>query len=163
METKTLALHVRLGTPADYPAALEIQRRAYQLKEVPLYGTDLPPLRETPDTLAKEEAEGKHLLVGESGGRVVASLRMQKLEDGSVYFGRLSVDPDLQGHGIGQKMALAVEDFNPGVSEFILDCGELSSENRHIYTKLGYRETGAAVQVPNGPYCLEMKKTRGAT
>ncbi len=153
-------LHVRIGTPEDYPAALEIQKRAYQLKEVPLYGENLPPLGETPETMAREVAEGKSLLVGEMDGRVVASLRMKTLEDGSVYFGRLSVDPDMQGKGIGKRMALAVEDFHPDAHTFVLDCGERSEENHYIYSKLGYRETGKTIDVPNGPRCVEMIKRR---
>ncbi len=153
-------LTIRIGTPADYPAALEVQRRAYRQKEVPLYGTDLPPLKETPETLAQEVAEGKTLLVGEHDGRVVASIRTKILEDGSVYFCRLSVDPDLQGKGIGQRMALAVEEFNPEAPAIVLDCGDKSAENRHIYTKLGFQLTGNTFQVPDGPFCLEMRKTR---
>lgn len=159
-EKKKAELTVRLGTPADYPAALEIQRRAYRLKEAPLYGESIPPLAETPETLAKEIAGGKQLLVGEVDGRLVASLRMKRLESGSAYFGRLSVDPDLQGNGIGQRMALAVEDQYPDATEFVLDCGENSAENYHIYHKIGYRETGKAFQVPNGPRCLEMIKRK---
>ena len=153
-------LRIRLGEPRDFAAALDIQRRAYRLKEVPLYGDDIPPLSETPETLAGEIADGKQLLVGESNGRIVASLRMKKLDNDAIYFGRLSVDPDLQGRGIGQRMALAVEEFNPGATEFVLDCGDNSLENRHIYEKLGYRETGKAIQVPNGPRCLEMIKRK---
>lgn len=155
-------LRVRIGTPEDYPAALEIQKRAYRLKEAPLYGENLPPLRETPETMAREAAEGKILLVGEMDGRVVASLRMKTLEDGSVYFGRLSVDPDLQGRGIGKRMALAVEDLHPAAGAFVLDCGERSEENHYIYSKLGYRETGKTIDVPDGPRCVEMIKRRQA-
>jgi Acetyltransferase (GNAT) family. len=155
-----LDFRARLGGPDDYASVLDIQRRAYKQKEAPLYGDDIPPLSETPESLAEEIAGGKQLLVGESGGRIVASLRMKKLENGAIYFGRLSVDPDLQGRGIGQRMALAVEEFNPGAAEFVLDCGDNSLENRHIYEKLGYRETGKAIQVPNGPRCLEMIKRK---
>lgn len=152
-------LTVRPGTPADYPAALEIQRRAYQLKEVPLYGPNLLPLRETPEDLAAEAAEGKRLLVGTHAGRVVASIRVKQQEDGAIYSCRLSVDPDLQGKGIGQRMMQAVEALHPEADEFTLDCGVDSAENRHIYTKLGYRETGVELQAKGGPRCLEMRKT----
>lgn len=161
MDREDFTLEFRLGAPADYPAALEIQRRAYLQKEAPLYGPDIPPLRETPETMAREVAEGKRLLVGVHEGKVVASLRMKTLEDGAVYFGRLSVDPDLQGKGIGQRMALAVETLHPDAPGFVLDCGDKSEENMYIYTKLGYRLTGGTVQVPGGPFCLEMRKENG--
>jgi len=152
------ALSFRLGTPDDYPAALEIQRRSYALKEAPLYGQNIPPLSETPETLAAEIAEGKQLLVGVLDGKVAASLRMKTLEDGAAYFCRLSVDPDLQGQGIGKQMVAAFEEFNRDALAFTLDCGVDSAENMHIYTKLGYRETGESFQVPNGPKCLVMRK-----
>ncbi|MCL2000876.1 MAG: GNAT family N-acetyltransferase [Planctomycetes bacterium] len=160
MDKEKFTLHIRPGTPADFSAALEIQRRAYVQKEVPLYGPEMPLLSETPETLAGEIAEGKVLLIGEYAGRIVASLRLKVRDDESVYFCRLSVDPDFQGRGIGQRMALAVEDYHPGAKKFVLDCGDKSAENWHIYTKLGYKKTGAEKQVPNGPLCFEMIKTR---
>ena len=156
------ALTFRPGVPDDYEAILDIQRRAYRQKEAPLYGENIPPLKETPATLADEVAGGKTILVGVNNGRVVASLRMKPLEDGSMYWGRLSVDPDLQGKGIGQRMALAVEDFSPAANGFVLDCGDRSDENMHIYSKLGYRTTGEAFQVPGGPRVLVMKKGKRA-
>lgn len=158
MSTQKAALAIRLGRPEDYEAVLDIQRRAYRAKEAPLYGENIPPLSETPESLAHELSEGKQLVVGLLDEKIVASLRMKILEDGSAYFGRLSVDPEYQGKGFGQMMALAVEDLNPAASEFVLDCGEFSDENFHIYSKLGYRKTGKFFQVENGPKCVEMRK-----
>lgn len=158
--TASAALTVRPGVADDYAAVLDIQRRAYTMKEAPLYGPDLPPLQETPETLVQEAKEGKLLLVGVRSGRVVASLRTKKLDDGSVYWCRLSVDPDLMGNGIGQQMIHAVEERNPDAPALVLDCGENSAENMHIYSKMGYRTTGEAYQVPNGPRVLVMRKER---
>ena len=163
MNRENAPLTIRMGHPEDYPAALDVQRRAYIEKEVPLYGNDIPPLYETPDSMKTEIAEGKTLVVGALGERVVASLRMKVLDKGAVYFGRLSVDPAFQGRGIGQRMALAVEELNPDAHEFILDCGIDSVENLHIYHKLGYRETGVTIQVQDGPMCVEMTKTKKRT
>lgn len=159
-----IALRVRPGTPEDYEAVLAIQRRAYELKEAPLYGPDLPPLKETPATLAAELANaGRRLLVGEVAGRVAASLRMEAREDGSAYFCRLSVDPGMQGLGIGRRMVAAFEEANAGAREFVLDCGENSAENLHLYGKLGYRPTGESFRIPGGPRVLVMKKKAGGT
>lgn len=160
MQKQDYSLTFRLGNEKDYPAVLEIQRRAYRLKEVPLYGEDLPPLRETPETLAQEMAGGKQLLLAEHEGKIVASMRFKVLDDGSVYWGRLSVNPDLQGRGIGQRLVRAVEDFNSEAPGFVLDCGEHSEENYHIYSKLGYAKTGEGFQVPDGPYVIVMRKDR---
>lgn len=161
MHNEEYPLEFRLGTPADYPAVLDIQKRAYQLKEVPLYGEDLPPLRETSETLAGEIADGKHILLALHKGTLVGSMRFKPLDDGRIYWGRLSVDPDIQGKGIGQRLARAVEDFNPKAPGFVLDCGEHSAENYHIYSKLGYVKTGEGFQVPGGPYVVVMRKERG--
>ncbi|MDR1519237.1 MAG: GNAT family N-acetyltransferase [Planctomycetota bacterium] len=154
------AIVFRPGRPGDYPAALAIQRRAYAAKEVPLYGSNLPPLLETPKTLAEEIAAGKRLFVGECEGEIVASIRIEELEDGEIHFCRLSVEPARQGRGIGQRLILATEAACPEAKSFVLDCGEQSVENFHIYRKLGYLETGRAFQVPDGPKCLEMRKKK---
>lgn len=154
------AVALRPATRDDYPALLDIQYRAYRQKEVPLYGENIPPLRETPETVAKEVAEGKQVVVGERNGRIVASMRVKVLENGELYWGRLSVDPDLQGQGIGQQMVRGIENLFPDASGFVLDCGEKSAENRHIYSKMGYVETGESFQVPNGPLVRVMRKNR---
>ncbi len=151
----------RPGKPEEYETVLDIQRRAYRLKEAPLYGEDLPPFKETPETIVREEEEGKKLYVGVHEGRVVGSMRIKPLEDGWIYWGRLSVDPDLQGQGLGQAMVRAVEDAFPDADGYVLDCGERSEENFHIYSKMGYRKTGEGFQVPGGPYVHVMKKPRG--
>jgi predicted GNAT family N-acyltransferase len=153
-------LALRPAVPADYPALLSIQRAAYGLKEVPLYGPDLPPLRETPESLATEVASGKQILVGEIDGVVVASLRLQVRPDGEVYFGRLSVNPELQGKGIGQGMLRGIEAYFPSAPSFALDCGVRSEENNHIYSKHGYVLTGETFQVPGGPMVQVMRKVR---
>ncbi len=153
-------LVMRPATPADYDSVIAIQRAAYQLKEVPLYGEGLVPLLETPETLAGEVAAGKRIVVGTVDGRVVASLRLQVRPDGEVYFGRLSVDPTLMGKGIGQAMVAGLETLFPDAPSFALDCGVKSEENNHIYTKHGYVPTGETFQVTNGPLVRVMRKMR---
>jgi GNAT superfamily N-acetyltransferase len=151
---------LRPGGPEDYQAVLSIQRRAYAGKEVPLYGPDLSPLRETPESLAGELGEGRWLLVAEVDGRIAGSIRLERRGEDGIHLYRLSVDPDLQGGGLGQRLVRAAEEANPRAGFFILDCGEKSEENLYIYRKLGFRETGRVIQAPGGPRCLEMRKER---
>ena len=153
-------LTLRQSTPEDYETILEIQRHAYELKEVPLYGENLPPLQETAETLSEEAAAGKQILVGTVNNIVVASMRAQLRPNGELYWGRLSVDPSLQGQGLGQAMVQAVETFFPEAKSFVLDCGVKSEENNHIYSKFGYVATGETFQVPNGPLVQVMRKRR---
>ncbi len=151
----------RPARPEDYPALLDIQYRAYLLKEVPLYGEDSPPLKETPQTLDREAGEGKRRLVAVLAGAVAGSLMEEVLADGWVHIGRVSVDTALMGRGIGQFMMREVERMHPEAPGFVLDCGEKSVENLYIYGKLGYRKTGEGFQVPGGPYVLVMRKPGG--
>lgn len=156
----TAKLTLRRATPADFDRIVAIQRAAYELKEVPLYGPNLAPTLETPETLAEEIADGKEILVGELDGKVVASLRVRVMEDGETHWNRLSVDTTLQGRGIGQTMMREAEKLFADAPRFSLDCGVRSEENRHIYAKLGYVETGETFQVPNGPMVRIMVKER---
>ncbi len=148
----------RPARPDEYPVLLDIQYRAYLLKEVPLYGGDSPPLKETPETLAAEAKLGKRRMVAEFQGSVAGSLLAEVLPDGWVHICRVSVDTALMGRGIGQFMMREVEKLYPDAPGFVLDCGEKSVENFHIYGKLGYRKTGEGFQVPGGPFVWVMRK-----
>lgn len=144
----------------EYDAALAIQHRAYTLKEAPLYGGPLNPgAIESRGEMDAMLAKGYTLMAGEYGGKLAGSMRIKPEPDGSVYLCRVSVDPDLHGRGIAQRMILALEQLFPAAPTLHLDVGDKSEENIYLYKKLGFVFTGDSHQVPNGPLCLDMRKT----
>ncbi len=165
MESENMASRLRLrpAERGDFERMLAVQRAAYALKEAPLYGQNLPPFMETPETLAEAIAGGTRIFVAEVDGEVVASMRVDVLEDGEAHWSRLSVDPALMGRKIAQTMLREAEALFADAPRFSLDCGERSVENRHIYLKHGYVETGESFQVPDGPRVLVMVKDNRVT
>ena len=68
-----MCIHIEVATAADVEAILAVQRAAYELKETPLYGPDLPPLREAPAMLTDELLAGVVILKAMEDSRIVGS------------------------------------------------------------------------------------------
>ncbi|MGA2469248.1 MAG: GNAT family N-acetyltransferase [Solirubrobacteraceae bacterium] len=134
---------LRLGV-ADAGELLTLQRAAYvseaQLHEDPL----LPPLVQTLTELAAELGDSERFAWGvRDGPRLVASVRVALVGLHAAEFSRLCVVPDRQGIGIGSALMLAAEQRLPaGVGTVRLFTGERSPRNLHLYSRLGYLETG---------------------
>ena len=62
------------------------------------------------------------------------------LEKGTVYVGRLIIQPEFQNKGVGTKLMNAIEHHFKIVHRFELFTGHESARNLHLYQKLGYRE-----------------------
>ncbi|WP_246278479.1 GNAT family N-acetyltransferase [Phytohabitans rumicis] len=124
---------------ADVGEILTLQRAAY-VTEAQLYSdASLPALTQTYEELAAElssslalKATMRHRIVGAVRGRL----------DGSVlHIGRLTVAPDLQGHGIGTRLLTALEREAAGdVDRYTLFTGHLSRANIRLYERHGYTE-----------------------
>ncbi len=141
--------------PEDAAAILRVQKRAYA-SEAELYQAfDMPPMTETIDQVL-EDFEDHELLKATADGRLVGSVRA-KTEDHACYIGRLAVDPDFQGRGIGTALMRDVEKLFPEAERFELWAGYKSKRNIHIYEKLGYREVERK-EVGNGIFLLYMVK-----
>jgi GNAT superfamily N-acetyltransferase len=121
----------------DASEILALQKLAYQ-SEAALYGdAELPPLKQT---LAGMESDlrTQTVLKASVGGQVIGSVRAHT-RDGTCFIGRLIVDPDHQGQGLGTLLMQQIESCFPSVHRFELFTGHLSARNLHLYQKLGYR------------------------
>ncbi len=70
--------------------------------------------------------------------KIIASVRGYK-KDATCYIGKLMVDPQYQGLGIGKEMMNIVEKRFKDTSRFEVFTGEKSLRNIRLYERIGYR------------------------
>ncbi|MBV8392426.1 MAG: GNAT family N-acetyltransferase [Alphaproteobacteria bacterium] len=133
---------LRAATPADacvLAATIAAAFEQYRGKLVPESGA----FRETADAIAAELAKGADAILALRGADVLGCV-MTKVEDGDLYFGRLSVLPAARGLGVAKLLIAAVEDaaLQRGLAGVRLGVRVVLSENQRLFASLGYRETG---------------------
>lgn len=130
----------------DAAQILELQKLAYQ-SEARLYDDwTLPPLTQTLESL-REEFATSIILQAKEAGRLVGSVRA--CDDGGVCrIGRLIVDPELQGRGLGTMLMRRIEAEFPEARRFELFTGSRSEGNLRLYERLGYQRSREKVLSP---------------
>jgi ribosomal protein S18 acetylase RimI-like enzyme len=119
----------------DAAEILELQRKAY-VSEAGIYGDcRIEPLTQTLESVREQFAD--HLfLKAVADGRIVGSVRACR-RDGRAEIGKLIVDPECQGRGIGTRLMREIEVRFAGMV-FVLFTGHKSERNLRLYRKLGY-------------------------
>lgn len=129
-------LRVRTAASADAAAIAELTHRAFTT-QCELYGvTDLPPMADTAQTVLDAIERGV-VLVATLGDQIVGSVRGEML-NGACLVGRLVVEPERQGAGIGRSLASEIEMRFPKAARFEIFTGHLSAGPLHLYESLGY-------------------------
>ena len=133
---------------------LTLQRAAY-VTESKLYDdVRQPGLVQSLDGLLGELA-GCTCLAAVAGSRLVGAVRTRE-RDGVLHVGRLTVAPDLQGHGIGTRLLLAAEQATR-LPRAALFTGARSIPNLRLYLRYSYVET-AREQVRPGLELVHLAK-----
>jgi predicted N-acetyltransferase YhbS len=131
-------LVIRRARPDEAGAILELQQRAY-LSEAALYDNlQIPPMVQTAESL-RLEIESQVVLIATLADAVVASVRGHEV-DGIAYLGRFSVEPRMQGRGIGTALIRALEQCFSTARALELFTGHRSEGNLRLYRRLGYAE-----------------------
>jgi GNAT superfamily N-acetyltransferase len=124
----------------DEAGELLTLRRAAFVTEAQQYGDpNIPPLTQTLDELVLDlQRDDVVTLGGWDGHRLVGSIRVL-VEHKKATLGRFAVAPDLQGHGFGTKLLLAILPYLPdGIEEVWVFTGRDSVQNIAMYAKHGY-------------------------
>jgi GNAT superfamily N-acetyltransferase len=120
----------------DAQTILALQQRAYQ-QEAQIYDDyTIPPLTQTLNEILTE-FDTHSFLKAVKNGRIVGSVRAFT-DDDTCHIGRLIVEPDDQGQGIGTLLMAAIEKMFAGCRRFELFTGTLSKGNIRLYKRLGY-------------------------
>jgi len=145
-------IEIKQASLEDADMILQIQIQAY-LSEAEIYNDySIPPLIQSFNEIKQEFSQQIFLKAmaiekgeeeDEEGGdqtmMIVGSVRAY-LERGTAYIGRLIVKPEYQNKGIGTKLMEAIEQHFKFANRYELFTGHKSTQNLHLYQKLGYYE-----------------------
>jgi predicted N-acetyltransferase YhbS len=131
---------LRAATAADaamLAATIAAAFEQYRGKLVPESGA----FAETADGIARELSNGAGAFVAERNGAVLGCV-MTKLEEGDLYFGRLSVLPAARGAKLAAGLIAAVENEarRRGLPGVRLGVRIALPDNQKLFHSLGYRE-----------------------
>ena len=134
MDKETIT--ITKATEADLPEILKLQYLAYQSEAIIAGTFDIPPLKQTFPELRAEFQRGSLLKAVDSTGKILGSVRYFHLGD-TVSIGKLMVLPNCQGHGLGTRLLLTVEENCPG-KRLELFTGKNSIRNIALYERCGF-------------------------
>lgn len=128
-------VHIRPATEDDFMALLQIQQAAFGAY-APLYSVS----SWTTETLEnlKEDAKTKHIIVAESEGTVVGSVRFW-IVGGVCIIRLLSVHPRYQGKGIGKELMREVERRSVDAHKLYACTMLRTPRNILFFLSLGYK------------------------
>jgi N-acetylglutamate synthase-like GNAT family acetyltransferase len=138
----TLAITVRRAHDGDATALAALINRAYAIEAEFVSGE-----RTSPDEVRQMIAAAGQFLVLEDASVIVAAVYLEpRPERATGYIGLLSVDPRLQGRGVGKRLVRIAEAMLEalGARTVELRVVNLREELSRWYKGLGYAEVGTA-------------------
>jgi len=121
---------------ADLLEILQLQKRAF-LTEAESHGNyEIEPLKQSYESILSD-FENYSFLKAVLEGKIIGSVKYRNLGE-IVWIGKLIVDKECRGKGLGKRLLLEVEKLNPEIIKFQLFTAASSSWNIHLYESVGY-------------------------
>jgi len=139
-----MAVTISRAKKNDADRILKLQKVAFLAEAKLNDDMFIAPMTETIDGLTKAISTHR-LLIAKIDNQIVGSVRI-RFDDRTAHIGRLFVDPDHQGRGIGRALMISAEAEHPECRNFKLITGKKSADNIRLYEKLGYVITGELME-----------------
>ncbi len=146
---------IEVATINDVPDLFALQKKAFKPVAEKLGWDGIPQMSETMDQSIVAFANDKVLKLVCGNGKIIGSVR-GSVTDGVLYVGRLMVDPDFQGQGLGRVLQRKLESmFEFGKESLHCYCGDEGAYQ--FYRRDGFVEVGTQL-VGNGVMAFIMEK-----
>ncbi len=151
-------LTIDSATIADIPDLVLLVNRAYRGDSSKKGWTTeadlLDGVRVIPETLLEQmNTPGQHFLKAmDQSGAIIGCVSLLEKAN-KIYLGMLTVEPNIQGGGIGKFLMQASEAFtlSLGISVIEMTVISIRAELIAYYERRGYRQTGEKRPFPNDP------------
>lgn len=150
-----LQMKIEFATIQDVPEILELQYKAFRPVAESLNWPDAPNLTETVEHARDEFPKYTTLKMLSGDGKIIGSVR-GRVEDGSLYIGRLMVLPEFQKNGYGRILLREIQSLLPHSRAWLDTSGDVP-ETVSFYEREGFR-TFENKRFENGVSWIFMEK-----
>lgn len=148
---------IEIATIDDLPELMSLQKRAFKPVADKVGWSDIPQMVDTLDASIDAFGEDTILKMLSDDNRIIGSVR-GNVKDGSLYIGRLMVDPEYQGRGLGRMLQRKLESMFQFSREWL--CSYVKDvETYRFYQRDGFVEYDV-YEVGNGVMAAHMEKNK---
>ena len=130
-------MKIELATIQDVPEILKLQYKAFRPVAERLNWPDAPNLTETVEHALGEFPKYTTLKMLSDDGKIIGSVR-GRVENGSLYIGRLMVLPEFQMNGYGRILLHEIQSLLPHTRVWLDTSGDVP-ETVSFYEREGFR------------------------
>lgn len=156
MKMKNHTYTTEIATIDDVPALLDLQRKAFRSQCIECGWEDAPPMTETLEHAYEEFTKYLTLKIQTPDGQIIGSVR-GNVTDGSLYIGRVMVDPDYWQQGLGKLLCNEIQARLPHKRAWLYICKQISS-NYEFYLSQGFKIFKTVDEVEHGLTWAYMEK-----
>lgn len=133
---------------------LELQKASYRIEAKLIGSYDIPPLRDTIESLKKSD----EIFYGYYVESVLAGVISYKRIDDVLNIHRLAIKPRFFHIGIAGKLISFVEELENSISKAVICTGKENTPAVNLYLKNGYKKV-KDIEISEGIYLTQFEKT----